>query len=227
MPVHEFAERPELVDVVDGIIGQHHLLPLFVDQFSDNVIFSEYVLYRIEAADRLKVSLPHEHRLADNTGHMQILVKETDAPYDERIQVEVFKERSERTGPDAPDNVRYQPHTGITHVPCRFFQVVLPHHYIAVADQDLFIFCLSTGRHEVVDLGVQSRSAVLDENGDIAFGMPGLYLLHNLMRSVVRVLQCEDDLVGRVLLDTEAGQIVKKIVIKSLEGFDDRDRGEE
>jgi hypothetical protein len=89
----------------------------------------------------------------------------------------------------------------------------------------MFIFRPFTGRDKIIDLGIQSCSAMLHKNGNVAIRVPGLYHLYNLVRRVISVLQGKNNLIATIILSAETGKIVKKIVIKPFEGLDDRNGG--
>jgi hypothetical protein len=51
-----------------------------------------------------------------------------------------------------------------------------------------------------------------------------MYFFCNFVGRVVEVLKAKDYFVFRIILKAETGEVVEKVVVKSLEGLQDRDR---
>ena len=56
------------VDVhgVDRVAGDHHPQAGLPEQLPQGIVLSEEILYGVQAAQRIEVPLPHQHRFADH-----------------------------------------------------------------------------------------------------------------------------------------------------------------
>jgi hypothetical protein len=82
----------------------------------------------------------------------------------------------------------------------------------------------SIGRDEVVYFRVKSGIALLHEQGNVPVGVFVTYFFCHFVGRIVEVLETKDYFVFRIILAAETGEVVEKIVVKSLEWLQDRDR---
>jgi hypothetical protein len=82
----------------------------------------------------------------------------------------------------------------------------------------------SIGGYEVVYFRIESDIALLHDKGYIPAGIFVLYFFCYLVGRIVEVLEAKENFVFRIILEAETGEVVEKVVVKSLEGFQDRDR---
>jgi hypothetical protein len=103
-------------------------------------------------------------------------------------------------------------------------QVVPAYHDITVADENKRMMGFSIGGYEVIYFRIESDIALLHDKGYVPVRVFVLYFFCYFVGRIVEVLKAKENFVFRIILKAETGEVVEKIVVKSLEGFQDRDR---
>ena len=139
--------------------------------------------------------------------------------------MQIFQQRAEGPAADAADEVAYQPDVRILHRLYDLSEIIMGYPDIAVADQNIRkLRCLISG-DKVVDLRIQGIVPLFHHNGDLFMGIPLLYLSCQFDGRIVLFFEGEYDLIIRVCLVAEAGEIISEVVVQPLERLQDRDGG--
>ena len=102
-------------------------------------------------------------------------------------------------------------------------QVIRSNQDIAVTDQDGIEPAGPVSRDQVVHLGIHASTAGFDNYPDILVRVPVFHHAGDLVGRIVVVLQRKDDLIGLIGLAAEAVEVIKEVVVQTLEGLQDRD----
>ena len=80
--------------------------------FADEIILRKDILDTVKSSDRLEIVFSQQHGFADNTRNSKEPVQEADVSQNKGVQMEIFKERTERFSPTPRIRLHTRPTSG-------------------------------------------------------------------------------------------------------------------
>ena len=108
-----------------------------------------------------------------------------------------------------------------------FAQIVRPHAHVAVADHQVFVRRLAYQARQLGDLVVGSVAARAEQHADGALREFPPQPVDQRRRRVLAIVDAKEQLVIRIVLPAEAGEVLIGVRIEAPDWLQDADRGRE